>query len=119
MPAARSGAMVRSDTRVAASSVRAHDQMSNALSCLVVELTPTAAPLAAMVCLWAAAAALTPLMQRGNEAARNLHIAFNAINVFLFLSQVGGPCLGHGSLLRSLVVVGFGGGVGAAFADAV
>ena len=38
--------------------------------------------------LWAAAAALVPAMQKGNESARNLHIALNAINVLLFASQI-------------------------------
>lgn len=39
--------------------------------------------------LWAAAAALVPAMQKGNETARNLHIALNVLNVLLFtLDQV-------------------------------
>jgi hypothetical protein len=38
--------------------------------------------------LWAAAAALVPAMQKGNETAWNLHIALNAINVVLFLWQI-------------------------------
>merc|ERR1712113_146032 len=38
--------------------------------------------------LWALAAALVPLMQKGNETARSAHIALNAVNVLLFLWQV-------------------------------
>lgn len=38
--------------------------------------------------LWAAAAALVPAMQKGNETARNLHIALNALNVILFIWQI-------------------------------
>ncbi|KAK3155879.1 hypothetical protein QOZ80_2AG0099800 [Eleusine coracana subsp. coracana] len=43
---------------------------------------------AAITVLWAAAAALVPAMQKGNETARNLHIALNAINVLLFIWQI-------------------------------
>lgn len=43
---------------------------------------------AGITVLWAAAAALVPAMQKGNETARSLHIALNAINVVLFLWQV-------------------------------
>ncbi|KAJ6879646.1 hypothetical protein NC652_033062 [Populus alba x Populus x berolinensis] len=43
---------------------------------------------AGITVLWAAAAALVPAMQKGNETARNLHIALNAINVALFLWQI-------------------------------
>ncbi|GAB2271846.1 hypothetical protein Dimus_006676 [Dionaea muscipula] len=43
---------------------------------------------AAITVLWAAAAALVPAMQKGSETARNLHIALNAINVVLFISQI-------------------------------
>lgn len=43
---------------------------------------------AAITVLWAAAAALVPAMQKGNETARNLHIALNALNVALFLWQI-------------------------------
>ncbi|KAI8114166.1 hypothetical protein M9434_002292 [Picochlorum sp. BPE23] len=43
---------------------------------------------AGMVVLWAMAAALVPSMQKGNDAARSLHIGFNAINIGLFLWQV-------------------------------
>jgi hypothetical protein len=43
---------------------------------------------AGMVVLWAAAAALVPSMQKGNDTSRSLHIAFNAVNVGLFLWQV-------------------------------
>lgn len=43
---------------------------------------------AGMVVLWAAAAALVPSMQKGNDTSRSLHIAFNSINIGLFLWQV-------------------------------
>ncbi|KAK9147212.1 hypothetical protein Scep_005969 [Stephania cephalantha] len=43
---------------------------------------------AAITVLWAAAAALVPSMQKGSEAARNLHIAFNTLNVLLFIWQI-------------------------------
>ncbi|KMZ58472.1 hypothetical protein ZOSMA_76G00280 [Zostera marina] len=43
---------------------------------------------AGITVLWAAAAALVPAMQRGNETARNLHIAVNSVNVLLFLWQI-------------------------------
>ncbi|OIW21142.1 hypothetical protein TanjilG_29798 [Lupinus angustifolius] len=42
----------------------------------------------AITVLWALAAALVPPMQRGNETARNLHIALNALNVALFVWQI-------------------------------
>jgi hypothetical protein len=42
----------------------------------------------AITVLGAAAEALVPAMQKGNETARNLHIALNAINVVLFLWQI-------------------------------
>lgn len=42
----------------------------------------------AITMLWAAAAALVPEMQKGNEAARVGHIALNSINVALFAWQV-------------------------------
>lgn len=38
--------------------------------------------------LWAAAAALVPAMQKGNETARTAHIALNVANVLLFVSQI-------------------------------
>ena len=38
--------------------------------------------------LWAAAAALVPAMQKGNEAARLGHIVFNSANVLLFAWQM-------------------------------
>lgn len=41
-----------------------------------------------IVALWAMAAALVPLMQKGNQNARNAHIALNAVNFGLFLWQV-------------------------------
>ncbi|KAG5056302.1 hypothetical protein AAZX31_03G238400 [Glycine max] len=43
---------------------------------------------AAITVLWALAAALVPSMQKGNETARNLHIALNAVNVLLFVWQI-------------------------------
>ncbi|KAL5726776.1 hypothetical protein ACHQM5_000036 [Ranunculus cassubicifolius] len=43
---------------------------------------------AAITVLWAAAAALVPAMQKGNETARNLHIALNVLNVLLFACQI-------------------------------
>lgn len=43
---------------------------------------------AAIVALWAAAAALVPAMQKGDQNARNAHIALNAVNVALFAWQV-------------------------------
>ncbi|KAF6136203.1 hypothetical protein GIB67_001612 [Kingdonia uniflora] len=43
---------------------------------------------AAITVLWAAAAALVPLMQKGNETARSLHIALNTLNVLLFVWQI-------------------------------
>ncbi|KAF5816824.1 hypothetical protein HanXRQr2_Chr03g0138541 [Helianthus annuus] len=43
---------------------------------------------AAITVLWATAAALVPPMQKGNETARSLHIALNAINVLLFIWQI-------------------------------
>ncbi|RZB49772.1 hypothetical protein D0Y65_052607 [Glycine soja] len=43
---------------------------------------------AAITALWALAAALVPSMQKGNETARNLHIALNAVNVLLFVWQI-------------------------------
>lgn len=43
---------------------------------------------AAITVLWALAAALVPAMQKGNETARNLHIALNALNVLLFIWQI-------------------------------
>jgi hypothetical protein len=42
----------------------------------------------AITVLWAAAAALVPYMQKGNEAARNAHISLNVINLCLFAWQV-------------------------------
>ncbi|KAI8572860.1 hypothetical protein RHMOL_Rhmol01G0232900 [Rhododendron molle] len=43
---------------------------------------------AGITVLWAAAAALVPAMQKGNETARNLHIALNVLNVLLFVWQI-------------------------------
>lgn len=43
---------------------------------------------AAITVLWAAAASLVPAMQKGNDTARSLHIAFNTINVLLFMWQI-------------------------------
>lgn len=41
-----------------------------------------------IVALWAAAAGLVPEMQRGNDKARQAHIALNAVNVLLFTWQI-------------------------------
>ncbi|KAL6998696.1 hypothetical protein U1Q18_047104 [Sarracenia purpurea var. burkii] len=43
---------------------------------------------AGITVLWAAAAALVPAMQKGNETARNLHIVLNTLNVLLFVWQI-------------------------------
>ncbi|KAG7635288.1 hypothetical protein ISN44_As03g053920 [Arabidopsis suecica] len=43
---------------------------------------------AGITVLWAAAAALVPAMQKGNDTARSLHIALNAVNVLLFIWQI-------------------------------
>jgi hypothetical protein len=43
---------------------------------------------AGIVVLWALAAALVPYMQKGNESARNVHIALNVANLALFAWQV-------------------------------
>ncbi|XP_078178328.1 plant/protein [Carex rostrata] len=43
---------------------------------------------AGITVLWALAAALVPAMQKGNETARNLHIALNTLNVVLFIWQI-------------------------------
>lgn len=43
---------------------------------------------ATIVALWAAAAALVPAMQKGDDNARNAHIALNVANVALFVWQV-------------------------------
>ena len=52
--------------------------------------------------LWALAAACVPAMQKGNETARTAHIAFNAVNVLLFASQIptGLEIVGKGEGLR-------------------
>ena len=42
----------------------------------------------AIVGLWALASALVPEMQKGNQTARNAHIALNAVNFALFAWQV-------------------------------
>lgn len=44
--------------------------------------------LAGITVLWALAASLVPAMQKGSETAKNLHIALNAVNVLLFISQI-------------------------------
>ena len=41
-----------------------------------------------MVCIWAMAAGLVPEMQRGNQKARDLHIALNVVNIALFTWQI-------------------------------
>uniref|UniRef100_U5GPW3 Uncharacterized protein n=1 Tax=Populus trichocarpa TaxID=3694 RepID=U5GPW3_POPTR len=51
-------------------------------------VTPEGTPVTAITVLGAAAEALVPAMQKGNETARNFHIALNAINVVLFLWQI-------------------------------
>jgi len=38
--------------------------------------------------LWAFAAALVPAMEKGDEGARNAHIALNVVNILMFISQV-------------------------------
>ncbi|XP_066381003.1 uncharacterized protein [Miscanthus floridulus] len=43
---------------------------------------------AAITVLWAAAAALVPTMQKGDETAHSLHIALNAVNVLLLVWQI-------------------------------
>ncbi|XP_039135241.1 uncharacterized protein LOC120272475 [Dioscorea cayenensis subsp. rotundata] len=43
---------------------------------------------AGITVLWAAAASLVPAMQRGDETARNLHIALNTLNLLLFIWQI-------------------------------
>ncbi len=43
---------------------------------------------AGIVVLWAAAAALVPQMQKGNDTARSAHIALNAVNMLLFAWQI-------------------------------
>jgi len=43
---------------------------------------------ATIVALWAAAAALVPAMQKGNDAARTAHISLNVLNLALFTWQV-------------------------------
>lgn len=43
---------------------------------------------AGITILWALAAALVPAMQKGNDVARSLHIALNAVNVLLFIWQI-------------------------------
>lgn len=43
---------------------------------------------AGITVLWALAAAMVPAMQKGNETARSLHIAFNTLNVLLFAWQI-------------------------------
>ena len=42
----------------------------------------------AITCLWAMAAGLVPEMQRGNQKARDLHIALNCVNLALFTWQI-------------------------------
>ena len=43
---------------------------------------------AGLVCLWAAAAACVPQMQKGSETARTLHIGLNAVGTGLFAWQI-------------------------------
>ena len=59
--------------------------------CLMLALLPCLVScrcLAVITVLWAAAAALIPAMQKGNETARTAHIVLNAANVLLFVSQI-------------------------------
>ena len=44
---------------------------------------------AAVVVLWAVAASMVPLMQKGNDTARLAHISANVLNIALFAWQVG------------------------------
>lgn len=50
---------------------------------------------AALVVLWAAAAACVPFMQKGNETARSIHVAANVSGMGLFAWQIvsGWPIL--------------------------
>lgn len=43
---------------------------------------------AAVVCLWAGAASMVPLMAKGNDTARTAHIAMNVTNLCLFAWQI-------------------------------
>ena len=43
---------------------------------------------ATIVCLWAGAAAMVPLMAKGNNTARTAHIAMNVTNLALFTWQI-------------------------------
>lgn len=43
---------------------------------------------ATMIALWGIAAAMTPLMSRNNDLARNVHIGANVVNTGLFVWQV-------------------------------
>jgi hypothetical protein len=43
---------------------------------------------ASIVVLWALAGALVPAMQKGDNNARNAHIALNSLNLALFAWQV-------------------------------
>mmetsp|Transcript_18939 Transcript_18939/g.22669 ORF Transcript_18939/g.22669 Transcript_18939/m.22669 type:complete len:325 (+) Transcript_18939:79-1053(+) len=43
---------------------------------------------AGITCLWAIASAMVPAMQKGNETARNVHIAANVLNIALFAWQI-------------------------------
>ena len=43
---------------------------------------------AGIAILWAAAAALVPAMQKGDDNARTLHITLNCVNLALFAWQV-------------------------------
>lgn len=53
-----------------------------------ISMTTVIMLIAGITALWALAASLVPAMQKGNEAARNLHIALNTLNVLLFVSQI-------------------------------
>lgn len=53
-----------------------------------ISMTTVIMLIAGITALWALAASLVPAMQKGNDAARNLHIALNTLNVLLFVSQI-------------------------------
>ncbi len=57
---------------------------------------------AGIVVLWALAASLVPAMQKGDNNARNAHIALNALNVALFAWQIptGRMCCGQRLMLQ-------------------
>ena len=54
---------------------------------------------AGIVVLWATAAACVPQMQKGNDTARSVHIALNAVNLALFAWQARRAWRGAGAAL--------------------